>query len=423
MRLQPVVHAFITGVVAFGAVVLAPGTQFGDDRPILPAPSGPFGVGRAGYRSVDPSRPDGHSKDRNARRELMVYFWYPISDKSSAVKGPYIPGAERMDALPDIRARLAREFGKNWSGIVSGAIFSHTTISHPARRVPAAKNPLRFPVVIFSHGLGSTGFTYTCLIEDLVSRGYIVASIEHTYIDLAVWFTDGRVVPRYNDAPPAGLSPEEKFQWTVARATETITEGAADVRFTLDWMAAANANPQEFLLAGRLDLDRVAAMGHSAGAEFAVRACQLDERFKACVDLDGGMVPIAALPDYPDGARLKQPLLLLEPYYTQSQMAATSTQLTAYFRKKEEQLQATRRGSYNVVLRAKGLAHPGFSDMPLLFAGQDGYPPRETVLHNLELIERCVREFLGKNLRHEKAPLLDSSNAAIPEAIVKRYGQ
>ena len=161
-----------------------------------------------------------------------------------------------MNMLPEIRARLAREFGKNWSAMVSGAIFSHAV-----ERAPVAKSPRRLPLVVFSHGLGSSGFNYTCLIEDLVSRGYIVASIEHTYIDLAVWFPDGRVAPRHNDPPPAGLSPEERFKWTVARTTETITEGAADVRFALDRITAANATPQEFLLAGRLDLNRVAAMG------------------------------------------------------------------------------------------------------------------------------------------------------------------
>jgi pimeloyl-ACP methyl ester carboxylesterase len=418
MKSQPISHAFIIGLIACGSGIFAQSTQPGDALPKLPAPSGPFGIGRVGHHWVDPLRPDRYSSDPNKHRELMVYFWYPTSDKSADAKASYFPGAQRMDTLPDIRARLAREFGKNWPAMVSGAIFSHAV-----EGAPIARSPLRLPVVIFSHGLGSSGFNYTCLIEDLVSRGYIVASIEHTYIDLAVWFPDGRVAPRHNDPPPAGLSPEERFKWTVARTTETITEGAADVRFALDRITAANATPQEFLLAGRLDLNRVAAMGHSAGAEFAARACQLDARFKACVDLDGGMVPVAVLPEYPDGATMKQPLLLLEPDHSQSRTPATPAELTAYFNKKEEQLQATRRGSYNVVLRAKDLAHPGFSDIPLLFAGQDGYPPTETVLHNLELIEKYVREFLGKNLKQEKAPLLDSANTTLPEATVKRYGR
>jgi hypothetical protein len=188
-------------------------------------------------------------------------------------------------------------------------------------------------------------------------------------------------------------------------------------------MTAANANRQEFRLSGRLDLNRVAAMGHSAGAEFATRACQLDARFKACVDLDGGMVPISVLPEYPDGATMKQPLLFLEPYRTESQMAGNPTEIATYLKKKEEQFQATRPGTYEVVLRAKGLSHPGFGDYPLFFAGQDGYPPTEVVLHNLELIEKYVREFLGKDLKQEKASLLDGGGAGIPEATVKRYGR
>src|SRR5437764_944024 len=66
--------------------------------------------------------------------------------------------------------------------------------------------------------------------------------------------------------------------------------------------------------------------------------------------------------------------------YTESQMAGTPTEHIAYFKKKEEQLQATRPGTHDVVLRATGLLHPAFSDIPLLFAGQDGCPPTEIVL-------------------------------------------
>src|SRR5581483_1407491 len=239
-----------------------------------------------------------------------------------------------------------------------GAIFSHTV-----EGAPIAKSARRFPVVLFSHGLGSTGFNYTCLIENLVSHGYVVASIEHTYTALAVWFPDGRVVLRRNEPPPAGLSPEERTKWVMAHTTETISDGAADVRFVLDRINSANGEAQQFRLAGKMDLNRVAAMGHSAGAEFAARACQTDARFKACVDLDGGMVPVAALPEYPDGATLKQPLLFLEAYHPESQMGGTPAEHAAYFKKKEEQLRTTRPGSYDVVLKSTGIAHPSFSDI------------------------------------------------------------
>lgn len=418
MKSQSVLFASIIGLIAWSCAAFGQGTQPADALPKLPAPSGPFGIGRVGYDWVDPLRPDQFSSDPKAHRKLMVYFWYPTSEKSADVKGPYLPGAQRMDTLPEIQKRMSREFGTNWAAITSGAIFSHAV-----ERAPILKSSQRMPVVIFSHGLGSTGFNYTCLIEDLVSRGYVVASIEHTYIASAVWFPDGRVVPRHTENPPTGVSSEERFKWMVARTTEEISEGAADVRFVLDHIRAANGNTEQLLLAGRLDLNRVAAMGHSAGAEFAARACQLDRRLKACVDLDGGMVPLAALPEYPDGATLKQPLLFLEAHHPESQMAGTPAEHAAYFKKKEEQLQTLHPGSYAVTLKSTGIAHPSFSDIPLLFAGRDGYPETSVVLHNLDLIEKYVREFLGKNLKEEKAPLLDSGNATVPEATVKRYGR
>jgi pimeloyl-ACP methyl ester carboxylesterase len=187
-------------------------------------------------------------------------------------------------------------------------------------------------------------------------------------------------------------------------------------------MKLANRDRKQFWLADKLDLDLVAAMGHSAGAAFAARACQLDSRFKACVDLDGAMVPVAALPDYDDGAKLQQPLLFLEAFHPNSQMGGTPDQQAAYFKKKEEQLQTSRPGSYNVVLRSPGIAHPSFSDDPLLFAGQNGYPERPVVLHNLELIERYVLEFLGGQLKQQATPLLNTETD-LPEVSIRRYGR
>jgi dienelactone hydrolase len=361
---------------ALGYVFVAVFIAQADQVPRIPVPAGRFGIGRVGYDWIDASR--------KTPRELMVYFWYPTPDKSA--KGSYWAGARQMDSNPETRAPMAREFGDKWPSMVSGAIFSHA-----AEGVPAAKSSRLFPVVIFSHGLGSTGFNYTCLIEDLVSRGYVVAAIEHTYVAKAVWFPDGRVVARDKE-----------------RAEDLIEEGAADVRFVLDRLGRVNRDGKRFLLAGRVDLTQVAAMGHSAGAEFAARACQLDGRFKACVDLDGGMVPVSALPIAPDGAKLKQPLLFLEAYHDPEKgMGATHAQVLEYLKKKDEQLRGLPSGSYAVVLKSPDIAHPSFSDVPLLFAGQNGYPELNRVLHNLDLIETFTREFLGKYLKHEKAPLLD----------------
>lgn len=358
---------------------------------ILP-PSGQFGIGRVGYDWIDEPR---------AHRELMVYLWYPTAQKHADVRGPYISGAKQMDAVPEAQRAMRDLFGTSWPLIVSGAIYSHAV-----ERAPVAKIRGRFPVIVFSHGAGGTSFGYTSLIEDLVSRGYVVAAIEHTDLGAVVLFPDGRTIVPHEDLMRSSGS----------RIGQAISEGAADVRFVLDRLTELNSGKAEqFLLAGKLDLTRVASMGHSAGAEYAARAGQLDARFKACVDLDGGMAPIAALPDYGDGATMKQPLLFLEGYHPESRTGGTHEQIVEFYKKREEQLQRCPHGSYAVVLKSPGMVHGSFSDEPLLKADADAP-------HNLELIEAFIRAFLDKTLRQGKASVLDGVNVP-PEATVQRYGR
>lgn len=170
MKPPLIAHALFLGVfatcAAFGQTSNPAGVQAPEALPKITPPSGPFGIGRVGYHWVDASRPDPYSTEPNAHRELMVYSWYPTLPKAADTKGPYLPGAERMDALPEVQGRMRREFGAKWPAMVAGRIFSHAV-----QRAPVAKDARRFPVVVFSHGLGSTGFNYTCLVEDLVSRG------------------------------------------------------------------------------------------------------------------------------------------------------------------------------------------------------------------------------------------------------------
>jgi dienelactone hydrolase len=384
--------------------------------PTLEVPSGRYGVGRVGYHWTDEKRPDRFEKVSGAHRELMVYLWYPISARPIDIGGTYLPGAKKIEAVPELKSGMREEFGVHWSSVVSGAVTSHAL----AGATPA-NHAAKFPVVTFSHGNGGTSFSYTTLIEDLVSHGYVVAAIEHSQTSVAVSFPDGRVVPFREEKRPAGLSRAESLGWMQRSASAQIEEGAADIRFVLKRLNELNApDSKAFLLAGRLDLNRVATMGHSAGGAFAARACQLDSGIKACVDLDGGMVPVAALPEFPDGAKMKQPLLFLEA--REVRMVGTDEELQRYFRNKERQLQSCTPGSYNVILKSPGIAHPSFSDTPLFFAGTQGYPETGVVRRNHRLIQAYIRAFLDKNLRGQMAPLLDDPSPSDPNAAVLRYG-
>ena len=44
---------------------------------------------------------------------------------------------------------------------------------------PVSKRIKKFPVVVFSHGYGATRFLCSTVCNELASRGYIVAALEH----------------------------------------------------------------------------------------------------------------------------------------------------------------------------------------------------------------------------------------------------
>ncbi len=382
--------------------------------PELPVPSGPFGIGRIGYEWVDPSRPDTYSGLAEAHRDLMVYLWYPTPRTEGGRTGPYLPGAKQMDANPEVHRRVGDEFGAAWALIVSGGL-----VSHAVENARIAKSPKPFPVVLFSHGLGSVGFAYTSLIEDLVSHGYVVASIEHTYTAMAIVFPDGRVVPFHQEGVPVGLTLEQRFQQMQASAGLAITEGAHDIVFVLNKLTEVNSqNAQEFPLAGRLDLNRVAAMGHSAGGAFATLACQMDQRFKACISLDGALPPIAAFPEY--GKGFTQPVLLLEIDHSDQRRGFDAAQEAAYIKKKTAQLNACPTGSYDVVLKSAGLNHGSFSDVPLLFASGKKTETGEA-LYNLRATQAFTRSFLDKYATHDARGLLNDASE-YPGTVVMPYG-
>jgi len=383
--------------------------------PALPAPSGPFGIGRVGYEWIDASRPDTFSANNSgAHRDLMVYLWYPSPRTDTKRTGTYLPGAKQMDASPEVQRRVGDEFGPSWEQIVSGDLVSHTV-----ENAPVADAPRHFPVVVFSHGLGSVGFAYTSLIEDLVSHGYAVASIEHTYTAMAVVFPNGRVVTPHQEADPPGLTPEQRFQRMQASAGLAITEGARDEVFVLSKLAEMNSQrAHKFPLEGRLDIDQVAAMGHSSGGAFATLACQMDQRFKACISLDGALPPVAAFPEY--GKGFTQPVLLLEIDHSGQPRGFDTAQESEYIKKKEAQLKACPIGSYDVVLKSAGLNHASFSDVPLLFANGKKIETEEA-LYNLRATQAFVRSFLDKSLKHDTGRLFNNSSE-YPGTVITSYG-
>lgn len=233
----------------------------------LPAPTGPHRVGTTSLHLVDNSRTDPLAPTPR-KRELMVRLWYPAA-KSRQPAAAYLP--------PGVATVYADFLRTNAGTDLPADLLSFPT--HSRQYAPAATGPRR-PVLLFSHGFGVSAALNTGLQEELASRGYVVAGIDHTFDAGAVEFPDGRVEVQKPDLPIDDLLGEVRV---------------ADVRFVLDQLTTlvAGHNPDAERrhlprgLARTLDLTRVAAYGHSLGGPTTIGAMNQDRRIDAGAALDG----------------------------------------------------------------------------------------------------------------------------------------
>jgi dienelactone hydrolase len=132
-------------------------------------------------------------------------------------------------------------------------------------------------VILFFHGAGTTMEVQTSQSEDLASHGYIVVAIDHTYVSAATVFPD-RIVS-HKEATTDFDTPEP---------AEIITQIMADdARFVMDELEKGNDGKLDTPFRGKLNLDRIGAIGHSVGGAVAYDLAMHDDRVKAGIDLDG----------------------------------------------------------------------------------------------------------------------------------------
>ncbi|WP_371648841.1 MULTISPECIES: alpha/beta hydrolase family protein [unclassified Streptomyces] len=231
----------------------------------LAGPTGPAPVGAVELHLIDRSRTDPWA-DPKQPRELMVTVTYP-ADNTRARTLPWLPpGAERA-----LKAR--------YGGALDAVVLPAT---HSADRAPTRGS--RHPVLLYSPGYASDRTFNTLVVEDLVSWGYVVVTVDHPYDSGEVEFPDGRVV----------LTRPEEDEDTITKA---VAVRAADLRFVLDRLAYldrggnpdAQRRPLPRGLSGTLDLSRVGVFGHSRGGAAAAAAMDGDPRVRAGVNLDGAV--------------------------------------------------------------------------------------------------------------------------------------
>ncbi len=228
-----------------------------------PSTTGPNKVGTRVMELVDKSRNDPYLAT-GTKRELLVRFWYPAM------------GAQGCKVAEYTSAGV-------WSYLsqLKGVALPRVT-TNSCWNAPMAGGP--HPVVVFTHGYTGTFTDYSFLFEDLASRGYVVASVDHTYEATAVEFPDGRLAKSVVGSYLAqGARSDEK---TLTRAVLIRLD---DLKFVVNELERLNATVRG-PFAGQLDMTRVALAGHSLGGLTALLGVEAEPRFRAGVVLDG-MLP------------------------------------------------------------------------------------------------------------------------------------
>ena len=242
----------------------------------LPAPTGPFAVGRMICDWSDDATLDTLAPEPGTKREVLVWIWYPAAlGQSGAVVDDYVPPAVAA-VVESIRTGIFGFLTKDVSKVHA----------HSLRNAGVSPQQQSYPLLILRGGASSEVWNYSTIAEDLASHGYIVAGLDAPYRTGVVVFPDGRVVRRRSENNPELC--EGKAGPELDHCLNRILSAwTTDMAFVLDRLQTLNISDPSGKFTGRLDMTRVGVFGHSFGGTQAAQFCSQDSRRKAGVDVDG----------------------------------------------------------------------------------------------------------------------------------------
>jgi len=218
----------------------------------------------------------------------------------------------------------------------------------------------KWPVIIFSHGMGCSRFAYSRICTDLASHGFLVGAVEHRDGSACLSFSMGeagerKLIPhlRVTEADNEYLVRHTQLlqrAQEAARALDLVTSLAKG-----ETVANVLTNKQDFdlsMFTERLELSSPVMAGHSFGGATTLLALHQEQRFKQGLVLDGWLFPLRDYQLSPS-----QPIVFIN---TESFASRLNIERTKSFLKGSGT--AKRR-----MVFIKGSVHQNHIDAPLIF--------------------------------------------------------
>ncbi|MFT5253795.1 MAG: hypothetical protein ACI87N_002845 [Flavobacteriales bacterium] len=259
----------------------------------LPTPTGQYTVGSQYLHFVSEEEEEIITKDSADKRAFPIKVWYPAKVENEP-KETYLNEGERTG--------FALKYGlpKNIFNYLD-KVETHT-FSKPA--VASGK----FPVLLFSHGYYSKASGYYALIEEIVSHGFIVLNLNHTYESAGALFPDGTIKlfdlaydKQHNNQEMGEMSWNAMQAYQKANnqqeklvAIENTLRNYVAVNITERWAKDIRMLVNELpnwetttFLNQHIDTSKIGVFGHSQGGSAAGQALLEEQKIKAGISIDG----------------------------------------------------------------------------------------------------------------------------------------
>lgn len=244
--------------------------------PEMPVPTGPESIGTASFELADTDRPETYGDRAGRSRRFVVQAYYPA----------LLPEGSEPSAWAEDWQTVAPAMARN-VGLPSWFL-NHTGYTDSNAYPTGVISPGSYPVVIYSHGWTGSRSIAPNQLETLASNGYLVISIDHTYIAVATEI-DGEIV----EFEPSALPDiEEVGEEEYAAASASLVEVmAGDIVHLIDVLELGEEGSMAGI-AEYADLTRLGVFGHSAGGGAAIKVCLEDERCDAVLGMDPWVEPL-----------------------------------------------------------------------------------------------------------------------------------
>jgi hypothetical protein len=350
---------------------------------VLPAPTGPYPVGRETLHLVDASRRDPWLPKAKTR-ELMVSMFYPAQANTGS-PAPYLSQTEAQSLLD----------GDEVTGVPADVLSGTQTNA----RTNATPRPGRYPLVVLSPGWTLHRYTLTNLATELTSHGYVVAAVDHAYESYGTDFPDGRLLTCVS-CKVLHRTPD----WSIAQVR------AQDVSFLIDQLIGRQP---AWNYSDLIDRNQIGMAGHSIGGSATEATMETDQRVRAGVNLDGPLGSLYGFP-LPEGGLTGRPFMVIqsEDGSTVGGGKGGSAGTTDY-----QTIDGWKRW-----LIINGTAHIALTDLGVL-ADQLGLPGWAYLrqdwplpsLRTAQIVREYVLAFFDMHLRGIPQPVLDGPTPQNPE--------